>query len=404
MKKLVLVFIVFILLGSSYLFWQEAQYGISPTPPPNANASQTREVAIVANSVGGTVSLIDIERQSLISTFSIIPDGKKVGFFRDPVQFLAQDYVEEQAGLNYAQDSDLSPDGRTLYISRGLLGDVVALDLASQQIIWRTPIAGLRADHMDISHDGQSLFVTAILYGGDVVQKIETASGEILESLETGNWPHDVHVSPDGQTLFVASIGDMTADLSERDADPRSYILSIHDLSDSEKLREMSFSNGIRPFQISTDGQTLFGQQSNTHDIIVHDIESNKSLGRLTLPVAAGVSEEDWDFEAPHHGLALSRDGRWLCVAGRASDYAAIVSTKPLQLSATIEVGDAPSWAALSQDDQYCLIANNRDDSVSIISMDKQSEVKRIAVGRAAKHITVGHIPLDVIRQMPKPK
>lgn len=403
MKKLVLVFVVFTLLGSGYLFWREAQFGVSPEAAQEGKAKQKREVAIVANSVGGTISLIDIKRRSLISTFSIIPDGEKVGFFRDPLQFLAQDYVEEQAGLNYAQDSDLSPDGRTLYISRGLLGDVVALDLVSQQIIWRTPVAGLRADHMDISPDGQSLFVTAILYGGHVVQEIDTASGKILENLETGNWPHDVHVSSDGQTLFVASIGDMTAELSERNADPRSYILSIHDLGDSEKLREISFSNGIRPFQISGDGRVLFGQQSNTHDIIAHDIEGNKSLGRLTLPVADGVNEEDWDFEAPHHGLALSADGRWLCAAGRASDYAAIVSTNPLQLSNTVKVGDAPSWAALSLDDQYCLTANNRDDSVSIVSMDEQSEVKRIAVGRAPKHITVGYLPQDVIARLPKP-
>lgn len=404
MKKLAWVFVFFALLGSSYLFWQESQYGVSPSPPLKTNATQTRAVAIVANSVGGTVSLIDIEQQSLISTFSIIPDGKKVGFFRDPLQFLAQDYVEGQAGLNFAQDSDLSPDGRTLYISRGLLGDVVAMDLASRQIIWRTPIAGLRADHMDISPDGQSLFVTAILYGGNVVQKIDAASGEILENHETGNWPHDVHVSPDGQTLFVASIGDMTAELSERDADPRSYILSIQDLSDSRKLRELSFRKGIRPFQISDDGQTLFGQQSNTHDVIVHDIGSDKSLGRLTLPVGENVSEEDWDFEAPHHGLALSKDESMLCIAGRASDYAAIVNTSPLQLSATVPVGDAPSWAVLSKDDQYCLTANNRDDSVSIISMEEQRELKRIAVGRAAKHITVGYIPQDVIEQLPKPK
>ena len=120
--------------------------------------------------------------------------------------------------------------------------------------------------------------------------------------------------------------------------------------------------------------------------------------------MADNVSEDDWDFEAPHHGLALSADGRWLCAAGRASDYAAIVSTNPLQLSATVRVGDAPSWAALSLDDRYCLTANNRDDSVSIISMDEQREVKRIAVGRAAKHITVGHLPQDVILRLPKPK
>ena len=38
---------------------------------------------------------------------------------------------------NYAQDTDVSPDGRTLYVSRGYLGDVAAFDIASGKLLWQ---------------------------------------------------------------------------------------------------------------------------------------------------------------------------------------------------------------------------------------------------------------------------
>ena len=90
---------------------------------------------------------------------------------------------------------------------------------------------------------------------------------------------------------------------------------------------------------------------------------------RLELPVKPGVTAADWDFEAPHHGLALTDDGRTLCLAGRASDYAALVDARDLSLIATIPVGDGPGWAEVTDDGRICLVANTRSDDLSIISI-----------------------------------
>ena len=73
------------------------------------------------------------------------------------------------------------------------------------------------------------------------------------------------------------------------------------------------------------DEKTLYAQLSNEHAVVAYDLAARKVLRRLELPVKAGVTVDDWDFEAPHHGLALTDDGATLCLAGRASDYAALV-------------------------------------------------------------------------------
>lgn len=56
----------------------------------------------------------------------------------------------------------------------------------------------------------------------------------------------------------------------------------------------------------------LYAQLSNSHSIVSIDLESGNTAARLDLPIADGVTEADWDFEAPHHGLALNAAGNTL--------------------------------------------------------------------------------------------
>ena len=111
----------------------------------------------------------------------------------------------------------------------------------------------------------------------------------------------------------------------------------------------------------------------------------------------AGVTSADWVFEAPHHGLSLSADGKTLCIAGRASDYAAIVRAPELTLVATAPVGDAAGWAELADHDRLCLIANTRSDDLSFVSIADRKELARIKVGDGPKHITVAQVPVAIL-------
>lgn len=379
-------------LMAGYIGWQEARYGTGPRETSGAPEGGTREVAIVSNAVEGTLTLIDMETLSAIKTLDGIPDGRNVSFLRDPVQRLAQGPVEQRGGLNYGQDTDLSRDGTTLFISRGFLGDVVAMDLATGDILWRTPIAGIRADHMDISPDGTRLYVAALLRGGDIVEVLDTRNGAKTGRFEAGQWPHDIHVTEDGTHVYVASLGDMQLPLDERGAADDAYLVTKARTGSLEPIASYSFEAGIRPFAVTRDGQRLYAQLSNQHAVVARDLITNANTGRLELPVDEGVTEADWDFEAPHHGLALSHDESLLCIAGRASDYAAVVRTDDLSLVTTVDTGDAPSWASISADDHYCVLPNTRSGDVSIIELSSGTEAARIPTGRGAKHVTIGQV------------
>ena len=145
----------------------------------------------------------------------------------DPLHALAgQKIVEAAGGKNYAQDQDVSPDGRTLYVSRGHRGDVAALDIATGRLLWKQPIPGLRSDHMTISQDGRRLYVSALTANKVVV--VDTVSHTIVGQAPTGEWPHDNHLSHDGMRLYNGSIGNVVVPPEIRELIPSTALTPEH--------------------------------------------------------------------------------------------------------------------------------------------------------------------------------
>src|SRR5262249_30491469 len=149
----------------------------SPSPS-SAGAAPARpagiEIALVANAEAGTVALVDVAARSVVGTIDVNPERAR---------------AEGPGAPNYAQDTDVSPDGRTLYVSRGYLGDVAAFEVASGRLLWRRSLDTGRADHMTLSPDGRSLYVSALL--DNRVYKVATDTGAIAGHLVTGVYPHD---------------------------------------------------------------------------------------------------------------------------------------------------------------------------------------------------------------------
>jgi hypothetical protein len=67
------------------------------------------EIAMVANAEAGTVVLVDVAARSVLGVVDVNPEHAR---------------SEGPGRPNFAQDTDVSPDGRTLYVSRCYLGEV----------------------------------------------------------------------------------------------------------------------------------------------------------------------------------------------------------------------------------------------------------------------------------------
>jgi 6-phosphogluconolactonase (cycloisomerase 2 family) len=344
------------------------------------------EIAFVANAPAGTVVLVDVASRSVVGSVDVNPARVKAVGPGSP---------------NYAQDAKVSPDGRTLYVSRGYVGDVAAFEIASGRMLWTAALDTGRADHMTLTPDGRSLFVSAML--DNRVYRVATATGEITGHFVTGVYPHDNQMSRDGRRVYNTSIGPLAGMPRPAGSPPltetpgSAFQVTVADAETLAVTDRIKADKGIRPWRFMSDEKGIYTQLSNEHAVFAFDLTAQKVTRRLDLPVKPGVTPADFDFEAPHHGLALTDDGRTLCLAGRASDYAALVRAPELTLIATIPVGDAPGWAETADTGRLCLIANSRSDDLSIISLAERTEIRRLPIGDGPKHVTVARIPATVV-------
>ena len=342
------------------------------------------EIAFVGNAEAATVTLMDVAARAIVGTIDVNPLRVK---------------GSGPGGPNYAQDTDVSPDGRTMYVSRAYLGDVAAFDIPSGRLLWSRSLNTGRADHMTLTPDGRHLFVSAMM--DNRVYRIAAAAGEITGHLVTGVYPHDNKISADGRWLYNTSIGPIegmprtsTWPLTEKPGFP--FQLTIASVDTLMTTNQIQLETAMRPWQFTADEKVIYAQLTNQHAVVSYDIAARKITRRLELPVKPGITPKDWDFDAPHHGLAITEDGSTLCLAARASDYAALVRAPQLTLIATIPVGDGPGWAETAEHGRTCLIANTRSDDVSIISIEQRKEIQRLKMD-SPKHITVTRVPASVV-------
>lgn len=374
-------------------------------PAPRQKAGG-RQVLVVGNSYSGTVSLIDVRTlRRLGRPMSVIPDGSTP---RDPRQAKAYPTIISSRGeVNYAQEVALSPDGSTLYVSRGYLGDVAAFSLRTHKLLWRLQTPGLRADHLALAPGGRRLFVSVL--PGTRVYAIDTRSHRFVGSYEAGDFPHVLEFSPDGQRLYSGSLGDQLAPYGH---DHGRHKLVVADPRTLKVVRTYRFPAGVRPFAFLPGGQRLVLQLSYFNGFREIDLRTGQTVRNVRLPLrgpARSLPAARYPNAAAHHGLAVNGDT--VCDAGTISNYVALVSVRTGRTRRIIPVGQAPGEAISSLDGRYCFVTDrgptglNRPavsdesgDAVSVISYARAREVRRIQVGRHPQSETVGRISDSTLR------
>ncbi len=111
------------------------------------------------------------------------------------------------------------------------------------------------------------------------------------------------------------------------------------------------------------------------------------------------MPREDYLLDSAHHGIAMSGDGKRLCVAGTMSDYAAIVSRKSFRYK-RFNLGEKPYWSTTSNNGRRCFVSWSGTDSISVISYRKRKEIAQIPVGDHPQRIRMGRVRTDWIRSL----
>ncbi|MER6266411.1 YncE family protein [Streptomyces sp900105755] len=373
-----------------------------------------REVLFVGNNWDGTATVLNSTGDfTKVGQINVVPDkdARIAEINADPIKWIYYTSIRNEVGQGhdqYVDDMYSTPDGRSVVVSRPSFADVVSIDLATDTINWRFPVAGYRADHMAVSPDGTKVAVSAST--ANKVQVLDINTGKELGEFATGDKPHENVFSPDGKYIWNMSIGEVTTSLDDpiwdwtkgdrhitvADATTYKQVKTIDMRDRLNAIGLTDFSDAVRPAAFTPDWSKMYFQVSFFNGFLEYDIATDKITRVKTLPAnpATSTDRTTWLLDSRHHGISMKPDGTKLCVAGTMDNYATIVDRATLQ-EGPLVTASTPYWATVSGDGKDCIISESGADQVTAIDFGTGQKVVSVPVGDHPQRVRLGHVQAD---------
>jgi DNA-binding beta-propeller fold protein YncE len=418
------------------LVWSDAVFLVAAAEQRNA-PSTLRNVVLVGNNWDGTVAIFDPVSYKVIRKINVVPDLKErlrsmwLSFNPSRIAtFLGSRFFIGKAKHNQlVDDVFISIDGKVLFVSRPSLGDVLAMDVLSENVVWRTTVPGYRSDHSALSDDGAVLLVSCTV--ANAVLALNTTSGRELGRWTSGDAPHENNFGASGSKIYHASIGrpwiptirsrldfakgKRVFQIVDNTPGNRYKVLQTIDMADKlrdfyngigQNLTRRAVDSAVRPMAVMQNEKLVYFQISFFHGFFEYDLNSGQILRQMELPIPEPVQEyqpKDYQVNSAHHGLALNHPfDTKLCVAATVSGYVAIVDRVtfayqivPLSIqNATNDLAleASPYWATPSADGLHCYVSAAGQDRVVVVDFATAKLVASVFTGDRPQRIRTGRM------------
>lgn len=213
------------------------------------------------------------------------------------------------------------------------------------------------------------------------VSVIETASNEVIASVETGRYPFvGPAITPDGALAYVTDFSDSTMTVIKTpvfQGVAQIFSRGVHEIIAASKLP--ASPTGIA---ITSDGAYAYISLSNSNVVVVET-----GTHAIVAQIPVGINP---------YLLDATPDGRFVYVANFGSDDVSVIATATHTVIDTIDVardgGDGPYGVAITPDGAYVYVSNWTSDNVSVIETATNTVVATIDVNNVGLGIAMtGH-------------
>ena len=277
---------------------------------------------------------------------------------------------------------------------------VVVLDTATNKILSTIPVpAG--PDSLTITPDGQTVYVAST--GDTKISVIDTTTDKVTGTIEVGAGPYGLAVTPDGKHLLAGVVSSGMLDFIDLPGNTiaaqvpvdtphniglspdgsTAYVASqsktapsllVFSVADHKLTATVPVPAAPRSVVYSRDGKQIYFTETGVNSVQVLDPATNK----IVTQIAVGAS--------PHQPFFTAE---YALIVSQKTNELNIIDPTTNTLKSTIPVGKMPHWIATSADGNTAYVTNENDNSVSVIDLENNKVTATIAVGQAPHKIVI---------------
>lgn len=251
------------------------------------------------------------------------------------------------------------PDGKIMVAcTDSNAADVI--DPASGKSVRRVPL-GDEPEAFDVSPDGKTIYVSNEDEGE--TSFIDAESGKKLKSIKVGKEPEGVKVSADGKTLYVTS--------------EVASLVHVIDVATAKVVKNIKVGKRPRRMAITPDGKELWVTNELDASVSIVAVASHEVTATLKFEVK-GVRKED----ITPVGITMTRDGKRAFVALGKANHVAFVDVAARKVTDQVLVGKRAWNVTLDKAEARLWVVNGLSDDVTVVDVAGAKAVKSIPVGR----------------------
>jgi YVTN family beta-propeller protein len=301
-------------------------------------AAGSSTAVFVTNSGSNTLSVIDAATDAVVAT---IPVGQKpwaVAVSTDGSTAYVSDSGSSDVSVVDMRtrrvratvvvgqrpcDLLLSPDGRFLYVDVFIENAVAVVDTHTDAVVGKIPVGGANPYGMAMSPSGDTVYTANVDEtdnSASTVSVIDTRTRSLTKAIGGFNGSEGVAASPDGRTVYAASIITNT--------------LSVIDAQTNQVTHSVSVGTGPQGVGVPPNGSAVYLANSGADTVSVVDPASLAAV--RTVQVGTTADE-----------LAFSADSAHAYVTNFGADSMSDINTATGTVLATVKVGTQPHGIAV---------------------------------------------------------
>ena len=252
--------------------------------PHHLMITPDQKSVLVANAAGDDVVFLDPKTGDIQSRLPNIVDPYHIGYSPNKKWFVAAGNRLDRVDIYAAKNQELklvkivkaaktpshiafTNDSKLTFVTLQDSNELIAIDLASQEIVWKMPIGKMPAGVWMTPGDKHLLIG---LTGSDLVQVVDWKQQKIIKEIKTGKGAHNFRPLGDKRHIFLTNRVDST--------------ISIIDMEKLEKVADIKgLPSGPDCMDITADGKELWVTFRFAKKVGIIDIASRKLV--TTIPV-----------------------------------------------------------------------------------------------------------------------